>query len=295
MTRKLKFAASLMVLVSLLFIGACTKEDACKELAAENDVLKEATANSSAQLEEVLATLNEVEGGLSEIEKSQTDLKSIKDRTGEEQKQRIAEMLVNIQGISDANKDRLDKLEKRLKRSKVKSKSLEKLITKLRNQIAERDNQIAELKNSVDGLSEKVAELTAATEQKDAEIEAKNQEINATTSKLAEKETQLATAYFVIGTKKDLESSGVITKEGGVLGLGKTAKLSSKLDKSRFRSLNIKETPSLTIGVSKKPKMLSTHPEGSYNITDDNGIKTLQITDAEQFWSVSKYLVILTD
>lgn len=295
MNSKLKFTAILFAFTTTIFLGSCTKEDTCKELAAENDVLKEAAANSSAQLEEVLSTLNEVEGGLSEIEKSQVDLKSMKDRTGEDQKQRIAEMLVNIQGISDNNKDRLDKLEKKLKKSKVKSKSLEKLITKLRNQITERDNQIADLKNSVEGLSEKVAELTAATEQKDSEIANKNQELNATTSKLAEKESQLSTAYFLIGTKKDLLTSGVITKEGGVLGMGKTTKLSNKLDKSRFRSLNTKETPTLTIGVSKNPKLLSTHPEGSYSISDDNGIKTLQIADPEQFWSVSKYLVILTD
>lgn len=45
----------------------------------------------------------------------------------------------------------------------------------------------------------------------------------------------------------------------------------------------------------RKAKILTNHPEGSYELTEENGRKTLRITDAHRFWSLGNYLVIQTD
>lgn len=46
---------------------------------------------------------------------------------------------------------------------------------------------------------------------------------------------------------------------------------------------------------SKKAEVLTNQPAGSYNIADENGQKVLVITNPEQFWSLSNYLVVKID
>ena len=41
-----------------------------------------------------------------------------------------------------------------------------------------------------------------------------------------------------------------------------------------------------------KVKVLSSHPENSYELIEENGQKTLKINNPDKFWSLSNYLVI---
>ena len=44
---------------------------------------------------------------------------------------------------------------------------------------------------------------------------------------------------------------------------------------------------------TKKAKVMTSHPEGSYEITEtEDGNKVLEIRDKEAFWSMSNYLVV---
>ena len=46
----------------------------------------------------------------------------------------------------------------------------------------------------------------------------------------------------------------------------------------------------------KKAKILTNHPEGSYSLVkNDKGLLTLVISDPQNFWSLSKYLVVNVD
>ena len=46
---------------------------------------------------------------------------------------------------------------------------------------------------------------------------------------------------------------------------------------------------------SKKAKLLSKHPSGSYEIVDTDGTKTLRITNATRFWEMSNFLIVQVD
>ena len=43
---------------------------------------------------------------------------------------------------------------------------------------------------------------------------------------------------------------------------------------------------------SKKAKIYTKHPENSYRIDDNNGVKTLVITNPEKFWELTNFLVV---
>ena len=82
------------------------------------------------------------------------------------------------------------------------------MIDNLNNIIVEKDAQIEQLTAElnklniqVNDLTGQVGNLTTENAQKQAEIEAKK--------------TQLNTAYYIIGTVKELKEKNIITKEGG--------------------------------------------------------------------------------
>ena len=61
---------------------------------------------------------------------------------------------------------------------------------------------------------------------------------------------------------------------------------------SQFMQADKRELSSIPLN-TKKATLITTHPEGSYEITEsEEGSKVLNITDKEAFWSISKYLIV---
>lgn len=92
------------------------------------------------------------------------------------------------------------------------------MVTYLNTQVEEKDAQINALKNElgnmnikVENLSSQVAVLEEVTRQKEEEIQKHKDEIESKT-------TLLNTAYYAIGTRKELTENNIINKEGGFLG-----------------------------------------------------------------------------
>ena len=112
---------------------------------------------------------------------------------------------------------------------------------------------------------------------------------------IEEKTTALNTAFYIVGTYKELSAKNIITKEGGFIGLGKSKTVSKDFNRDAFTKIDITKFKSLPIN-KKKAKMLTVHPSNSYKF-DGNADKVdnLVITNADDFWSGSKYLVIMVE
>lgn len=109
------------------------------------------------------------------------------------------------------------------------------------------------------------------------------------------KTEKLNTAYYAFGTSKELIKNNVLTKEGGFIGMGKTAKMKEDFNKGYFTKVDISTISEIVLG-AKKAKLITTHPAGSYKIEGADGkAEKLVITNAEDFWSASKYLVIVVE
>jgi len=104
---------------------------------------------------------------------------------------------------------------------------------------------------------------------------------------------EMNSAFYAIGTSKELKTKGVLTKEGGVAGIGGVNKLNTAaLPTDYFTAADITNTNEIAIG-AKKATLATSHPEGSYRF--ENGAEKLVITDPTKFWSISKYLVVVVD
>ena len=59
-----------------------------------------------------------------------------------------------------------------------------------------------------------------------------------------------------------------------------------------FTKADLRNVSSIPLNV-KKATLMTSHPEGSYTFVKEGKVITeLSITNPEEFWSVSKYLVI---
>ena len=99
---------------------------------------------------------------------------------------------------------------------------------------------------------------------------------------------QMNTVYLLVANNKELKEKGVISTSGLFL----TKVLEKEFDSSAFIEADKRELVSIPLDV-KKVKVLTNHPIESYKLDkDETGMLTLTVLDSEQFWSISKYLVI---
>jgi hypothetical protein len=195
-------------------------------------------------------------------------------------KEQIIDDIQSINDLMDKNKQKISALKAKLAKSNGKVEELEKMITFLTTQVEEKDLEITDLKNQLERLNIEVTEITAKYEEKAEESNQKTDQLN--------------TAYYAVGTAKELKEKGVLTKEGGFIGLGKTKKLAGDFNKNYFTKIDITQTKSINLN-AKKAKLITTHPSTSYKI---EGVKTadkLTITNSQEFWGASKYMVIILE
>jgi DNA repair exonuclease SbcCD ATPase subunit len=295
-------ALSICVAFGLFACGNVEESAEYKELQSKTDSLEAIVAKNEQELEEYTLLINEIEAGLDSVAKDQLAVAELNKEGYKSQKEKIDAMIAGIDRYMEANKKKMEALEKKLAGNSTKNAALEKIIANLKKDIEKKDTEIAALRSTIQGLEEKVGELTQTVAEKESQLAQKNAELSAREADLMEKQrtidakdTELNTAYYVVGTRKELRDAGIIKKEGGALGIGKTVKLSEKLDNSKFKKVNIKTTGEFKIGIAKKKNLITPHPGDSYFFTTSGKEVTLKIQDAAKFWSLSKHCVIEID
>ncbi len=270
-----------------IFFNSCgnSKEKEVNPLADSlknvNDGLSGKLNEKELALQEFISTFNEIQENLNTIKQKEKIVS--KSTVGGDVKNKEDQIKEDIQAIYDLmgkNKNRINSLSKKLKDSNLKLEGMQQMIENLQASLNLKDEEITDLKNKIESLNIELSSLNTDYKDVQGENEAKTQIIK--------------TAYYAFGTSKELKEKNIITKEGGFIGIGKTNKLKEDFNKEYFTKVNIDETTSINIG-SKKAKIITTHPSGSYKLVGEKTVEKIEITNAEEFWSVSKYLVIIIE
>ena len=177
-----------------------------------------------------------------------------------------------LKSAIERTKARIEELDNNLKKSGVRIDNLERMVAGLRRSAKEKEERIAVLTTQVDTLQTHVAGLSQQVD---------------------EKQLQLATIFYAMGTKKELQTSGVIEAKGGVLGLGRTLKPAAAADEAAFTPLNTDQENVIRIPAAKA-QVVSAQPATSYVLeaTADNTLE-LRIVNPEEFRKI-RHLVIVT-
>lgn len=277
-----------------IFIVSCKpnieEDPAYKRLLFERDSLAGLVSTDVQQINQYLSDFNDIQANLQRIKEAE-NLVTVKANSTENQPEMKDQIIQDMQLIYDLmqqNKKIIDDLKRKLKKSNARLVELEKMIENLEQQLAQKDEEIAQLKQKLEEMNVKVELLTK-------NVDSLNKENAMKEELIAQKTEEINTAFYVIGTKKELIDNKVLTKEGGFVGIGKIEKLREDFNKDYFTKIDITLIKEIPIN-AKKVKIITSHQIDSYKLVQtDKTVEKLIITDYKKFWSVSKYLVLLVE
>lgn len=225
---------------------------------------------------------------------------------------RREEIQTNLAAIKDrlaANKQLLAELEQKVNQGNEatrQNKILQQTISDLKKRIETQEIKINELNGKLAEANERISELTSEMEVKDEQIkqetQAKDSAVNRANkaeaaTEVARQETKAAEAeankvFYCLGTNKQLKEYGVLEKK--FLGATKIMQ-GDDINYNCFVQADKRNLNKIPTN-AKKVSIKSNVPADSYMISGQNdGPKTIVITNPSAFWRNSPYLVVELD
>lgn len=277
----------LFICLCVMALGACKQEKAKgpdPAIAQQRDSLNQIIAQKDNELNDMMGTMNEIEEGFREINEAQNRVSLAKDGEGSNRAQRIRENIQFIQSTMKQNRELINKLKQQLRESSVKGDQFKRAIESLTAQLEEKDRQMQQLRAELDAKDIHIAELDEKISGLNSNVSTLTNESAQKSQQISQQDKQLHTAWFVFGTKSELKEQNIL-KDGKVL--------QSNFNKEYFTKIDIRVDKEIKL-YSRSAKMLTAHPASSYTLQRDaNKQYVLRIINPDQFWSTSKYLVIL--
>ncbi len=282
----------ILLAVTALIMTACGEKKETTSFNRERDSLvsvinqRDATINDflsiNSEIEKNLDAIAVREGAISTSVMNNIELKPT-------QADRINEDIAAINNLMQQNRKKIDEFNMKLKDSKSQSAEYQKMIEHLNERIAVKDDQLTTLNKKLSATNLRMTNLETSVYILTAQNQSQARTIQRQT-------TALHTAYYVVGESKELRDKKIISKTGGLLGIGRTSQLDPNIDNSNFEKIDYMQMSNIGIN-SKDAKIITSHPSDSYILEKDQNkkITNLHITDPDKFWSASKYLVVVRD
>jgi hypothetical protein len=269
------------IVFTMCNVGPSGKE----KLQLKNDSLQRLVMQKDSAMYAVLGTFTSIEDNLQSIKEKEKviQLTASDNEDKKTREDKINEDIQLIYQMMQENKNKVIKLEKQLKKAHVKNKELEQIIEALQAKIQEKDAEILRLTEELLDMNIQVTELSYSIDTLKIANAAKQEVIQT-------QDENLNTAYYIIGSEKELKEMGVLDKKGGLLGLG-AKNLNKDFKKEQFTKIDIRKVTTFKIN-AKKARIVTNHPTSSYKIYGEKPVDSLQIVNPNEFWSVSKYMVI---
>jgi len=263
------------------------QRDSLIESSIKKDSLINTFVSSFIEIENNLVNIKQKEEIISLPANNNVELKgSFKDE--------VIENIKIINELMDKSRQKITLLNAKLKESNFKNEQVTKLVDILNTQIDYKNQELITLNKKLTAHDKITTKLNAEMIEIGVQNVKKTKTIN-------EKNNLLNTAYYAVGTLHELEYQGLVVTKGGVVGVGEFPTLNANLGKSIYSSINVYKiniysTTKISIA-AKKIKLITPHPEGSYRFEDgiDQNNKKLVIVNPDEFWKISKYLIIEVD
>lgn len=285
----------LSILLISAFASSCGPDYKAEvdRMIRERDSLMTMYDNKDSLINSYMQDINEIQSSIAGLVQQEETLARNTANDPEaslDSKAAILNDIESIRELIDKNQKKLSELQAKVRRSNIKIKELDNVIANLNQQLAQRDS-------SINSMNEKIASLSGTISTMEGEISTIKADNAQKLAEIQDKTTRLNTAYYTIGSYKELRDKKVITKEGGFLGIGKQKEVLPDFNQEVFTRVDRTSMKSIPL-TAKEAQILSTHPSGSFNlIKDESGknVTSLEITDPENFWKASKYLVVVTE
>lgn len=273
--------------VSLAILYGCKEYKAPvanRPTVAKDDSLQQIISQRDTQINNMMATMNEIQEGFNEISEAENRVNLIQDDERADKASQIKEDIKFIADRMQQNRELIKKLQGQLRDSDFKSQELKKVIANMLRQLDEKDQQLQQLRAELDAKNIHIAELDETISNLNNNVTELKSESDEKSQIINNQETQLNTAWYVFGTRPELKDQRILMGD---------KVLQQNFNKNYFTKIDIRVTREIKL-YSKSARLLTSHPAGSYELTrDNNKMYTLAITNPQLFWSTSKYLVVV--
>ena len=273
------------MLLATAFTSCVVSSSKYEALQAERDSLANVAATVTTDFESSLRTINEIEMALQTVREAE----GIMMMENQEGNSSYAEAQIEaIDRTIQQNKAKIAELEQQLAAAGSKSKELNTTINRLKNELNEKDTYINNLREELNISKAQVAELSESVENLNANIDNLNVQNAKQQATISQQDVALNTVYYIVATAEKLAANHMINQGG----LFTSDQVTGDIDMSMMTVADKRDLKVLPLN-SRKAKILTNHPESSYQLTkDDDKNLSLVIVDPNAFWSISNYLII---
>lgn len=276
-----------VALVALMLSSCVESSKKYQALQKENESLMAQNASIQKDFETTMGIINEVENNLQAIRDAEGMITM--QQEGNQRDQVVAELL-QLKEQMAVNHARLDSLNDAMAKQNKNNANLRAQIKKLQAQIAEKEEMIANLQAQIAEKDGQISNLNTQVSNLNNDLNNANNQIENLNNNLTNQTNELNAVYYIGGKMKDLKAKGII--------LSKTKVLKGEVPTQEFTRGDMRELNTITFP-TKRAVVLSNHAAEAYNLVsgvdaDGNKITTLEITNPDLFWKVTRYLVVLT-
>ena len=286
-TFAVRTATVLAAAILAVSCGNAQRQQVVAESRRQRDSLTTVIGAKDSLINAVFADINAISEHLALI-KSRENLITV--ASGAENGRRPVEEINNdiaaIDRLLRENREKIASLQRSaalLRKADLRIEGLEKMIAELNRQLAEKKTEVAQLRDELTRMGSEVETLAETVAERTAEVEDLSGE------KL-ELENRLHTVYYIVGAEKELRDAQIVNKQGFI---GRTLTVGQHGSMESFTQADSRLLSEIPVG-HRKVTVVSTHPEGSYELVTDGSksVEKLLITDPVRFWESSKVLVV---
>jgi septal ring factor EnvC (AmiA/AmiB activator) len=279
-----------IVVFALIFSASCVKNSSeYKQLQAQRDSLALVSAKNTSEMDEMLSLLNEVEDNFKSIKTAENYLSVQSNNPGElapTTKDKIHADMKFVTETLDKNRQRIAELEKRLKSSSVQSTQLQQLVNNLRVELDQKTMALVALNEELERKTQQITELSANVSNLSKDVQELRVQSDTQQKTINQQEKKITTVYYCFGTSNELKNQKILVDN----------QLGANFNRDYFIKVNDLNKLHVIPLMAKKGKLVSKHPDGSYEfVKDANNQMELKILDPANFWSLTKYLVVLVN
>ncbi len=284
----MKIVVALMLSILLFSCGGSI--DGSK-LLAERDSILEVNERQQKELDDINFVMSEVSACLDSLAEQEQFLYVSKEGI-KLPKRTILENLRSFEELLNRQRQQIAVLQDSLYSRKDSTSRYFKLVEFLNKELAEKDLTIQTLQKEIAINRRNIAELQNQKANLEKDITDLQEKEKIHKQALEMQSDMLNECYVRVGTKKELQNTGLLVSKGL---FSKKKVNSSNLNKDLFMKVDIRNFMELPISAKKIKIITPEPPTTSYVIEKTASGVILRIQDPTAFWNASNYLIIQTN
>lgn len=288
----------LLAVLGFMYYNNTQQKRQISQLQQENTMGEEEQKKLNSYINEITDTVTMVENKLQDVRSKQvaiTGMVSLSENDTNKKTKLINDITLIEDQLKKDKKDISD-LQGRMKKSNLRIKLLDDIVANLQKEIVKNEKSMADLRATLEQKEQVIREKDVVIKSKEDTLSYTKQNLRMVVSELEQTNQALDesknSAWYVIGTKKELLAKKVLTETGSFL--HKSVNVARDFDSSAFTKIHIGKVSEFAVGCAAKDVKLMPAPSPASYQLEETGKDScvLKVTNPEQFWKM-RYLVVL--